>query len=158
MGLIPIICFSLAFIFLWAIVNHASLKKLQQTISDIQANLLEEIKEQNAVIKSIFKSSEKKTEGNNLLFEEVSSILAPQVSVINKNALIKSIKAHQQKIKQFQVGNPQLSDQHPELNQQTAQITNELNNLTDAIFSYNKLVEKAPTKFLARILGFNIIK
>ena len=158
MGLIPIICFTLAFIFLWAIVNHASLKRLQSNISDTQTALLENINDQNAVIKSVLESKENSVNVDKANPDDIASILVPQVSMLNKSVLVASIKSHQQKVNRLKAGNPGLFNQHPELDQQMSRVNNGLNNLTDTIFSYNNLVEKAPTKFLARMLGFNIIR
>ncbi len=158
MGFIPLIFFSSAFIFLWAIVNYNSLQKTNAEIDIMVKNLANLVKDKNRLLAenaAEFKGTDPKLTH---CFQKSSEISIPDrqslsvftqqigesVNIKAENALIESASQDKQI-------NPEVSEV---IIQKNKEISSAVFALKNKIKNYNLLVGKPPSKFIANLFKF----
>lgn len=159
MGFIPLIFFSSAFIFLWAIVNYSSLKKTNNDIDLLIENLAQLIKEKGVMFKN---------EAQNLT-ENAPTALFNQVNQFNDSSLperdklsefftqfgSRSLILSENKILEKAAMDKQIKAEFStEIVSRNSQIISILAELKDKVKNYNQLIKTPPSKFIARLFNF----
>lgn len=160
MGFIPIILFTLAFIFLWGIVNYNSLRKTRNEITQLQERIITiSLKRKDLCTRLLSGTSIDEADKDNLAIimkiAEIPSIDKKNIgqtlrNEVSRTQLTTELNALLQLSK---------TDRHPqELVDSLIRLTNELNEIhpgiTDLYHNYHEMTDKPPSRFIARLFGF----
>lgn len=160
MGFIPIILFTLAFIFLWGIVNYSSLRKTRNEISRLRERITAISQERRELSTRLLSGiSIKEADKDNMATimkiaesplinpENIEKNLRQESSRAQLSAELKALTALE------------ATNQHPrELIISLTELTTELAKIhpamMDLLHNYREMTSKPPSRFIARLFGF----
>ena len=160
MGFIPIILFSLAFIFLWGIVNYNSLRKIRNEILQLQESIIEvSLKRKNLATEllsglSIIEADKENIAsimkiGDNPLIDadNIRQVLGNEVSRTQLSVELNAL-SQLKEIPRYPSG------QINSLIDFTRQLIEMQPRIMDLFHNYQDMVSKPPSRFIARLFGF----
>ena len=160
MGFLPIILFTLAFIFLWGIVNYNSLRKIRNEITQLQESVIDiSLKRKNAATKLLSGINPDKAGEDSLA--TIRKIADGQViDKENINQMLRN-EANRTQLASELASLSQMSEttRHPEaliasLSELTHQLKELQPRLMDLLHNYHDMVTRPPSRFIARLFGF----
>ena len=162
MGFIPIILFTLAFVFLWGIVNYNSLRKTRNEIAQLKDRIIAiSLKRKELCTKLLSGTSINEADKENLA-AIVKIAESRLVDKKNIDGIIRDEFSRSQLSTELNALN-RLSDTNryaADLVTALIKLTNELieiqPKITDLYHNYHDMTTKPPSSFVARLFGFSI--
>ena len=159
MGFIPIILFTLAFIFLWGIVNYNSLRRTRNEITQLQERVIDISGERKKLATQLLSGLSIEKGGKDNMTTIVKIVDGPSIDEENIRDVLRNAASRARLAGELdslsQLTQP--SD-HAKLVDSLRELTRELKDIQprimDLFHNYDNMVSRPPSSFIARLFGF----
>ncbi len=160
MGFIPIIFFTLAFIFLWGIVNYNSLRKTRDEILQLRATIIKVLKERKALAAGLLSELNEGDEAKDHMAMISRVANSPSMDPENINHILRHEANRTHLADEFNAlsemmrNSPRQEGVITPLIELTRQLRELRPRIMDLFQSYQNMIGKLPSGFIANLFGF----
>ena len=160
MGFIPIILFTLAFVFLWGIVNYNSLKKTRNEIARLQERTISISKERKTLATKLLSGLSMSEADKDNMATIIKIVENPLIEGRNIREALRNEASRSQltaeldtlsRLNKTSLHPPALINALKELTMELKEIQPRI---MDLFHNYDNMVSKPPSSFIARLFGF----